>query len=392
MTSVQFIAYQLKTAAEGNTNRQRYPGLNDQKSDIEYRCKIMADAIVATAKDPNINTMATKIFVAPEFFYRGGTGGVYDAENVSYVNETMDAYLADAKYARWIFVLGSTLAAMPGGGNEPEIMNICIVRKGGTKIVKSKKEVLTTDRFTPDDTRLIYKEYVSAVDFFGPYFGISSDFHSNAATAGTANVQGAQKRLRPTSGARPSIYVSHQETPNLHGDNHNWKPSVKFRAYILEKFNKGLITQQERDRLFNMNVNYTTSEQSPTGLGGGTNFSMGGLSFVLEICLDHVQRRAKATVAANTVDIHLVTSCGMSEVYKHVKPGGCFFLVDGMEHHPDRVSLQHNKIGTGWATINVKATIPMTQPSRWTHHMGNGKNLFQAGKGTVYVFPNLSIP
>lgn len=389
MANVQFIAYQLQTAAEGNTNRQRYPGLSDQKRDIEYRCKIMADAIEAAAKSHRIDSMATKIFVAPEFFFRGGTAGVYDAENVSYVNETMDRYVAGSKYAKWIFVLGTTLAAMPGGGNNPEIMNIAIMRKGGKKIVKKKSEVLKSDHLTADDTLLVYKEYVSAVDFFGPYYANSANFHGNQPTAGTANVMGAQKRLRPTSGARPSGHVKHSDAPNVHGQNHVWKPSIGLKNLILDKFKKKLINAKERNRLLSP-VPYTTSEKSRTGLGGGTNFTMGGLSFVLEICLDHVQERAKGTVNRDSVDIHIVTSCGMDLNYLWVKPGGYFFLVDGMEHDIDRVVLAKKTPG-GYDPVNATATLPMTDTSRWKNHVGEGKNLFQAGKGTVYVFPKVTI-
>jgi len=391
MANVQFIAYQLQTAAEGNTNRQRYPGLSDQKRDIEARCKIMADAVEAADKSSRIDSMATKIFVAPEFFFRGGTAGVYDAENVSLVNETMDRYVADPKYTKWIFVLGTTLAVMPGGGNNAEIMNIAIVRKGGKKIVKSNREVQKTDHLTADDTLMVYKEYVSAIDFLGTYFGDSNHFHGDPATAGKANIMGQQKILQPASGARPTGYVGHPSAPNLHAAGHVWRPSVKLRAFILDKFNKGLITSKERDRLFNMNVQYTTSEQSPTGLGGGTNFSIGGLKFVLEICLDHLQHRAEGTVNPATVDIHLVTSCGMDPNYGHVKIGGYFFLVDGITHRRLKVTLCQ-RTATGWSYVDPVATLPMTDSSRWKNHTGQGLNLFQQGKGTVYVFPKVTIP
>jgi len=164
----------------------------------------MADAVEAADKSSRIDSMATKIFVAPEFFFRGGTAGVYDAENVSLVNETMDRYVADPKYTKWIFVLGTTLAVMPGGGNNAEIMNIAIVRKGGKKIVKSNREVQKTDHLTADDTLMVYKEYVSAIDFLGTYFGDSNHFHGDPATAGKANIMGQQKILQPASGARPT--------------------------------------------------------------------------------------------------------------------------------------------------------------------------------------------
>lgn len=399
MPDIQFIAYQLQTAAEGNTNRQRYPGLTNQKKDIEFRCKIMADAIDEASDHQRIVHSATKLFVAPEFFFRGGTGGVYNIENVSYINETMDKYLALPKYKKWIFVLGTALAVMPSikshtataepsGGSNPEIVNIALVRKGGVKI-SVKYGVNDKNKLRPDDSLIVYKEYVSAIDFLGQHFGDTNAFYGNPGTAGKANVSGSEKTLRPTSGARPTNLVTNLDVPNIHGQKRVWQPSVKLRAFILSKYNKGKITDKERDRLFNMLVPYTISEESKTGLGGGTNFKMGGFSFVLEICLDHLQRRALSSVN-QLVDIHVVSSCGMSPKYALVKVGGYHFLVDGIAHDAGCVSLL-KRTSSGFDSINSLASIPMHNSSRWKRHLGSGTNLFQAGRGTIYIFPKDSI-
>jgi|GEM_PF-2594251 len=350
---IQCIAYQIQTAAEGNTNRVNYPGLNDQKRDIDARCKVLIDAIEAAAKDHRISPMATKLFVAPEFFFRGARGGVYSAEALSYLSEVLDRHLRKAEYFRWIFVLGTALAVMPeveppaGAAltDDSEILNVALARIGGRSTVG--------ENTTPGDSILVYKEYVSAVDFFGPDYGDSPNFH-HGANPGQVNIGGALTDISATAGARPSGGIDGVGAANV--------PAVAMGG-----------------------------ETSASGLGGATNFTLDGLQFICEICLDHVMRRAQATIPQGNVDIHLVTSCGMTTAYKHARNQGLFFLVDGSDHQPSRVTLRQ-KIAGAWqpqpAPIAAKR---MSDQRHWRHHHGVGTNLFQNGKGTVYVYPRITI-
>jgi hypothetical protein len=49
--------------------RLAYPGLADQKRDIEARCKILMDAIEVANASTKIDRVAKKICAAPEFFF-----------------------------------------------------------------------------------------------------------------------------------------------------------------------------------------------------------------------------------------------------------------------------------------------------------------------------------
>jgi hypothetical protein len=391
-TTVQFIAYQLKTAAEGNTARQDYPGLTDQKRDIEARCKVMLDAIMAAKGSAKISSAAKKIFAAPEFFFRGGKGGVYDIENVSYVMEFMDTYLKDDSFDKWIFVLGTALAAMPAGTDRTEVLNIAFVRRGGVSVIgTSKSNVKNALAGGSGDSRLVYKETISAVDFFGPDFANADAwFDGIGGTAANANIRGSTTRLAPTSGSRAMGDVEHLDTPNIHGTNYTWKPSKEFRDYTFKKYQAGKITWKERKRILTP-ITYTASEQSRTGLGGGVDFSMGGLHFALEVCLDHSQKRALSTVNADNVDIHLITSCGMSPKNFCAKDKGFLFQVDGAANHASLCwAITMN--GSTVSKLTRKDTIDMTDSERWHISAGSGKNLFQAGKGRVVIFEAKALP
>lgn len=379
MGTVQFIAYQLQTAAEGDTARAKYPGLKDQERDLELRAKVMVDAIEAAAGSSKINSMAQKVFVAPEFFFRGGEDGVYQVETISKLNEIFDEYLADKRYAKWTFVLGTALGVLPEQGGKKEILNLAIVREGGSKVGSGGS----------GKSLLIYKEYISAIDFMGPNFDNVDDFMGNAKTAGKANVEGAEATLMPTSGAKGLGLVEHIDVPNLHGADHTYTPSKAFREALV-KLNTAKKVSDEDMKRWLTPQNYTTSESSKTGLGGGTNFSIGGLDFVLEICLDHLQRRAKGSVTAG-VDAHVVTSCGMAPKYALVKEKGCLFLVDGIEHSKKCVHLLQRRPGPKLKRIEPDVSIKMTEKARWKKHPSKATNLFQAGRGTVYVFPKVTI-
>jgi len=338
--TIQCIAYQIKTAPAGTTaadfDRLEYPGLTDQKRDIEARCKILFDAAEAARKDPKINAMATKLFVAPEFFFRGARGGVYSAENLTYLSEVMDGYLKKADYFRWIFVLGTALAVMPGTDNE--ILNVAFARVGG-------KTTIGPAASTSDST-LIYKEYISAIDFLGPNFGKHEAFRGIGPEKGMANIDQVLKQLQSTSGSKG--------------------PHAGSAA------------------------NPSGTETSASGLGGATNFKMDGLQFTCEICLDHAKSRAKGTIAAADVDVHLVTSCGMTPYYRQVRNGGIYFLVDGIGNSKDLVTLEQKAAGKLNPVASV-STIDMNDKSRWKNHAGAAANLFEGGKGTVYVFPKLDM-
>lgn len=387
-SKVQFLAYQLQTAANGDTARQDYPGLSDQKRDIDARCKILVDAIETAAASTKIDSGAKKIFAAPEFFFRGGKGGVYDVENVSYISEALDTYLSADKYAKWTFVLGTALAAMPETAGRTEILNIALIRRGGKKLTGTRSGADQSNVLAADagETRLVYKEYVSAIDFLGPSFGDAATFMGDALNGARANIRGATRTLMPTSGAQPTGVVAHTSIPNLHGQSRHWVPSVKLRVALANRVNQGKMNREEMIRVLTP-VTYTTSEESRTGLGGGGRFTMDGLAFNVEICLDHLQQRVAGLAPA---DIHLITSCGMSPKYSNLKPSGLLFQVDGIADSAALAwALQWD--GTTHAQIAPSETLDMTLSTRWSRFAGNGTNLFQGGRGRVVVFPSKQV-
>ena len=109
------------TVADDRRTKQRIEALND----IDGRCEIMKDAVVKAyaaggvkKADPTI----LKIFMAPEFYFRGKQGA-YPLETMSEIltppKDPVKLHIAalkteldDPKYNDWLFVLGSAIGAI----------------------------------------------------------------------------------------------------------------------------------------------------------------------------------------------------------------------------------------------------------------------------------------
>ena len=389
---VQFIGYHIQTAGDLTkpTDGQKYIGLSNEIKDLQQRCRILADAIDAARRNARLDPQALKIFMAPEFFYRGGQGGAYSIEAVASINVEMDPYLKGSDYRDWILVLGMAIAHMPlvKGAKDIEMLNLAIVRKGGVEVAKSNGK----------DALIVYKEYVSAIDYLGRFFGKGGEFFrgkTSPAHIGLANVLGAERTLRPTDGARDTALIKGKGAPNIPGESRVWNPSLDLRYKASVEHFDGKISRDEMLR-HKKSVAYNISEESRSGLGGGSLFEMNGYKFALEICLDHAQERMKA-LNPQGIDFHLVTSCGMQPNNIVAKIGGYLFLVDGININKLSVHLQKSRglvkpLDIASAPPNIASPIDMTI-AVWQHHFkGAGKALFELGRGKVIVFKPLDCP
>jgi hypothetical protein len=132
-----------------------------------------------------------KIFMAPEFFFRG-ENGAYSLDLVMEIIPKLqkqgDAQLGTkgAHYADWLFVFGTAVAAVPTeDGNVAEVQNVALVQKDATIAV-------------------VQKEYVSNIDYTGNKVGPTPP------TSGSA-WQRAERAVVPSRGARPQPGFAAQE-------------------------------------------------------------------------------------------------------------------------------------------------------------------------------------
>ncbi|MCB9714269.1 MAG: hypothetical protein H6712_10455 [Myxococcales bacterium] len=111
-TKIQLVAYQIETG--------KYIGQDDAKGDpaavqrdMDARCALMKEAIATahTLDEIDDDPTTLKIFMAPEFYFRGRKGG-YPVEELSRIPEQMRQETDKADYDDWMFVFGTAIGSM----------------------------------------------------------------------------------------------------------------------------------------------------------------------------------------------------------------------------------------------------------------------------------------
>jgi len=270
--------------------KSKYLGLANDDADIRSRCSVMKDAIAFADKQSTIDRSdkTLKIFMAPEFFFRGSRGA-YPVEKVSMIMENLRAFTKDKRFAHWLFVFGTALGSL-GHLLDTEIFNLAMVQKGGVG-----SSTYTHKTGPESDSFIVYKEYISHIDFLRDAKKKWSDsLDRDVRVGGTIDL------VAPTMGSRDiSVFGS---SPS--GVTYN-----EFGHESLQEINK-------------------------TGLGGGSIFTIDGITFGLEVCLDHFKRRLRAADRSKgkpRVQVQLIPSAGMSieEDAIAVCDDGLIFNVDG---------------------------------------------------------------
>ncbi len=108
-TKAQFIGFEIQPGTKTG-GKVGYLGDTDDKKDIAKRCEVLKDAIRAAATNGSIDPAddVLKIFMAPEFYFRGAKGG-YPLERISEIMDEMRLETNLATYADWLFVFGTAI-------------------------------------------------------------------------------------------------------------------------------------------------------------------------------------------------------------------------------------------------------------------------------------------
>lgn len=103
------------TSIEGMSDDGYYAGLNDVAKDVSGRLDMLEQAISRAAEDADPTATTLKVFVVPEFYFRGSKGAYFVAGGVShnFYEHFLHAKLSKLAEAHtnWLFVLGSLLTS-----------------------------------------------------------------------------------------------------------------------------------------------------------------------------------------------------------------------------------------------------------------------------------------
>lgn len=123
---VQLIGFNVRNDVVA-PNTGAYLGDADPDTDIAERCDVMIEAIQTARKSANTAENILKVFVAPEFFFRGA-GGAYPFEKIQSIFGKLAVETDQHKYVNWLFVFGTAIARLKH--EDIDTPNTAIVHKG----------------------------------------------------------------------------------------------------------------------------------------------------------------------------------------------------------------------------------------------------------------------
>lgn len=279
---IQFLAYEVNTGPKDVVNKTfttktgdkftlpwegTYAGKRPISEDIRLRCQLMCRAI--DTAHAQCHPAAKKVFVAPEFYFRGPIGA-YTMDEYQSVLKLLRTHVRADRFKGWTFLFGTILAfSRPheqtgwltrqftsraswfpvDTAADAEIYNVCVVQEGGFGDID----------LAPNFCEAVMKDFRSDVDF------LTKDAGPDGLTLLKAD------------------HMAHDKSKS-HSDKYG---------------------------------------------GGDGEVTVGGLKFGVEICLDHAKQRLLQR--KKEVPVQLIPSCGMSIKAKAVvaQAGGWVFNCDG---------------------------------------------------------------
>lgn len=334
-SNVQFIAWCIHTGPRKlGDGVEEYAGLSTESADIAARVELVARALDAARDCPETtrdDPETLKVFMLPEFFFRGSTGA-YSMDGVQALVAALQARVKDeARWAHWLFVFGSTVGksfqTRPASFFERlfgpkyvidtskpiEAYNYVLVQKGG----------FTYASAGPEFAEAVLKRRQSGMDFI-PVSG------------GGGGIAGARVHYLPPT-----------------------------REYG------------------------TTSEVQVASYDGNSVFVRDQLTLGVEICLDHAAQRLKKASGLPPIDLQLVPSCGMTLKADSLvaRSGGYAFNCDGYANYDTGMLGANSRVqavDSGDVAVVAKASLDLAGV--------NVAALFARGAGEVRVYPALPLP
>lgn len=157
---------------EDSNTIQCYLGLEDTSKDVEKRLEIMRKAVERAYEESNTDETTLKIFLVPEFYFRGLNGAytfqTEEAEeeesscssDICHILEGLASIVADARFENWLFLFGTVIAqsSTQESGFDYQFYNFAPLYKGfdhktskgiGKKFIVPKRYVSNADFLTP---------------------------------------------------------------------------------------------------------------------------------------------------------------------------------------------------------------------------------------------------
>jgi hypothetical protein len=361
--NIQFFAYVLNTGFGTNNGANVYLGLDDPAADIKARCALMQRAMDTARQSGAAGQDTLKVFMAPEFFFRGITGAYEMSHAVGNANPGPDAVsvvsalqqlASDPKWADWLFVFGSIVgkSAPEALNGKQEAYNVVLVQAGGQANAGER------------GARAVLKEWKSNIDFI----------------------------------KRPAVAPANVPAGMLYDDMVEYMSPAAASWYA------------ENDRL--NGVVGSDTQQYP--YDGGGIFPSCGVTFGLEVCLDHLQGRLSGAQLPGEpqIQVQLVPSCGMDVQGGNLVIGqnGLVFGCDGLGRGASAYQVAGNALvpikssvtaldasdlpaDDGGAAVAISSLFPVgAATGRWGVRPPLNKADAGAAAGAIVAYDPVTVP
>jgi hypothetical protein len=316
---IQFIGYAISTLPknifkiEQEYETGEYLGLPNSIEDIDARMVLLKKAI-ETAQD-RVEEMGDhqhstlKVFVVPEFYFRGANGAYTDGlrvdkvfamdskekwdDHLGYIESELIKIIDNEKYGDWLFIVGTVLVCKEDPGKscpKPEIEKEVQLK---SNVIDSYLKVWRENNIGADDEGWF--------ELLKNIMNLCNSTSQNIVNNTCLCLQGGKFRQ---GAKRLAVRVN--------------KQYKSMEDFILNRSTSSLRGYQEHT------VSYgDIQDQTDT-------FDIDEIKFGVEICLDHRRERLREE-GHNDLDVQVITSCGMQIIKDSVcvKSGGLIFNCDG---------------------------------------------------------------
>lgn len=293
-----------------------YLGVDDVQKDLNDRIQLVINSIKSASNQAEKASDVLKVFVVPEFFFRGNRGAYRTGKNsyaffVENFKKLID-FIALEPYDSWLFVLGSLLTTKHSINKDAE----------PTKSLYHTGDALLNvyHRLYPQDSTQVGTPHVSLHDMLK---AVDEDLpvHGDLSSATDLAFQDVLKRTLNNCDAEAGIIVDNSCFIVAGGIN-----KTIFRVLKKHKSKEDFVlnsTYKEKDTGYLQSITkYTVideaSELKPKTSEGNIDphaiLYYGGIHFGIDICLDHSRQRLLNHLKKHEeqyVDVQIVTSCGM---------------------------------------------------------------------------------
>jgi len=405
-THVQFIGYAIPTIPQsirdiGDPNSPgfvegRYIGIEPPAADIGARIDLTMNAVEQTMKSGAVDASPTtlKIFLMPEFAFRGKNGAYSDSATVDYFTMFRTKFasrVADAAYEGWLFVFGTVLNTLGDyrRGESPDLdrkarvrEDLAIALANAWVYAEGEQDTLLSTFLT--NTLGLYTQYCHS----DPVYEV------------------ADRSYVVGGGSRDADYPEGLSIE---------KKFISNEDFVLNLYKNAF--SEEACAFPPICENNGENKQEP--FDALSIFTIKGIKFGVEVCLDHYKARLRCNRTPDTevVQIHLIPSCGMQITQPSIVAcsGGLVFNCDGQYGDLDPTSTpnasdsiwtttasnrshtQLAQVASPCSTNNPSANMAvLTRPAATVTTVAiedpNAGKLYAYGAGEVHVYTSLPVP